>query len=238
MVISILFRSRFGFLGVLALIGSQLAFPNVAFANHAFRGRQVNVVNYGSGATIGTSDPYVGGEYSFELIRSATYDPIQRHVQTGWMKWAYCPGGTVSVFWEYFDGTNYINKCTTYHPIGDQDYYNEYDGTTLYWCHGYQGFCVNSERWTDVGFNTATVVTAYGETSLSSSLVQMGGPTAGQAVYISNIKYKPGSTTPPAGWGYIKTSGASYGSCGASPCPYGYNWGFAATVLYTYNWTY
>ncbi len=195
-------------------------------------------MNYGSAATIGTSDPYVGSDYSFEFIRSATYSPIQRHVQTGWIKWGYCNSGNVAVFWEYYDGSNYVNSCTTYSPSGDKDYYNEYDGNTGYWCHGYQGYCIRSELSTTVGFSQGSVVTAYGETSQPSTYVQMGGPSSSQAVYISNIKYKPGPTTSPPNWGYVKTSGDSYLSCNASPCPYGYGSGFAATVLYTYNWTY
>src|SRR5579875_1023259 len=204
----------------------------------SFRGQEIGQSNYGSGAVIGTSQPYTGGHSSFELIRSANYVPGgQSMVQTGWTMQPAC-GNKTAVFWEYANpAIGYVNSCTTYYPTGDKSYYNEYDGNTGYWSHGYQGYVIHSELASQTSFAQASVVTAYGETDSTSKNVQMGGPTSSQAIYLSNIKYKPGTTTPPSGWNYIKTAGNSYATCGDSPCPYGYNWGFAATVLYTYNWT-
>ena len=120
-----------------------------------------------------------------------------------------------------------------YAPSGDNDYYQEYDSNTGYWCHGYNGICVQSKNaGSVVGFATGTTVAAYGETNTREA--QMGGPSQSLAVWIRNVKYKPTSTA--SQWNYIQSTGSSYGTC-PSVCPYDYGYGLAATVLYTYNWT-
>lgn len=220
-----------------AAFAIQLSTPTPTLADHnSWRGRHVGITNYGSGATIGTSDPYVGSWASFEFIRTAADDGSM--VQIGWSKQPAC-GPSPSVFWEHYTpNLGYRNACGEYFPTGDKDYYNEYDGNTGYWCLGYQGYCLHSEPASYLNFTAGSALTAYGETTHTSSSVQMGGPSQSQAVYISNIKYKPYSTAPPSAWNYVKTAGSSYLGCGEpNDCPYGYGYGFAATVLYTYNWT-
>lgn len=207
--------------------------PALAFAID-WRGRVVNQTNYGSGATIGTSNPSVGTSYSFEFIMSRITSPEQRFIQTGWIKKSSC-GSSPRLFVEnYKDTGGYNNQCLMqYAPSGDNDYYQEYDGNTGYWCHGYNGICVQSKlASTVVGFSTGTTLAAYGEANTRAA--QMGGPSESLAVWITNVKYKPTSTA--SQWNYIQSTGSDNGTCPAT-CPYDYRYGLAATVLYTYNWT-
>jgi hypothetical protein len=203
-----------------------------------FRGRRVTVSNYGSGARMGIRDPYVGSHASFELIQSRIYSPSARFIQTGWSRQTAC-GVHSSVFVEVYNPPNnpggYTNRCNLYFPAGDADYYQEYDGNTGYWCHGYQGYCIESRyAATGVGFANASHISVYGETS--NRAAQMGGPNQSQAIWLTNVKYKPAST---GGWNWATSSlgSSSYGSCPPT-CPYGYSWGYAANTLYTYDWTY
>ena len=124
-----------------------------------FRGRVITQTNYGSGATIGTSNPSVGSSYSFEFIMSRITSPEQRFIQTGWIKRTAC-GSSPRVYVEnYKDTGGYNGHCLMqYAPSGDNDYYQEYDGNTGYWCHGYNGTCVESKSAsTVVGFSTGTL---------------------------------------------------------------------------------
>ena len=147
------------------------------------------------------------------------------------------------MFWEYYNpdlAYDYVNGCNRYYPLGERNYYNEFNPASgaLYWCNGYEGIVQNCEYASQTGFTTATSVVAYGETSHYSTAtpVEMGETGQAAAVWITNISYKKVQPNP-ASWAAVQSSGVNYAGCGYSPCPYSYNWGFAATVLYTYNWT-
>lgn len=60
----------------------------------------------------------------------------------------------------------------------------------------------------------------------------MGGNGVSNAIYISNIRYFDTANNPQL----VTSTGSWYGYCN-SPCPYDFNWGTAASVLYTYDWT-
>ncbi len=98
-------------------------------------------------------------------------------------------------------------------------------------CHDFNGTCFHSELSSCPALRTSYFVAAYGETN--EPTVQMGGTSQSTAIWFTNLRYFDTANNPQ----WITSTGASYGSC-ASPCPYGFNWGMAASVLYTYNWTY
>jgi hypothetical protein len=211
--------------------------PSLSSAND-FRGRRVTITNYGSGARMGIRDPYVGPHASFEFVQSRIYSPASRFIQTGWSRQPAC-GNNSSVFVEVYNPDFYAggfnNTCNLYFPQGDADYYQEYDGNTGYWCHGYQGYCIKSRyAATEVGFATASNLVVYGETN--NQAAQMGGPNQNLAIWLTNVKYKPTSTVSSWNWATSSLGSVSYGNCSGA-CPYGYDWGYAANTLYTYNWT-
>lgn len=240
-------RRRYGavLLILLATLSIQFVYPETALAHHrSYLGRQITVDNYGVAARIGTTNPYVqSGHASWELIRSATYSmSTNRMVQIGWGKGTVCGGAPgPRVFWEYYNpqlsgNGGYRNGCFTgSNPHGDNDYYIESNGS--YWCYGFNGQCVQTVYSSTVGLYDATLITAYGETTHTSSNVEMGGAGSSNAIYFSNIKYKPTASATPSQWNYVTTAGGSYVPCPESPCPYGMGFNFAATVLYVYNWT-
>ncbi len=233
-------RWHYGLVAVLVLsllLGIGAANPNPSKAAGSWRGRVVGpVANYGAWGTIGTTQPNVPagqGNRAFEFIMSYNVDGAgkQHFVQTGWVKNPTSCGSATTVFWEYYNGSTYTNGCGMYFPTGDNDYAVRYDPSNGYWCHDFNGNCIKSEHSSLPGLTTSYYLAAYGETNDPS--VQMGGASQSTAIYLTNLRYF--DTANNTQW--ITSTGASYGSC-ASPCPYGFNWGTAACVLYTYNWTY
>ena len=241
---------------LMVTFGLQLSAPESALAsNVSFRGSYVFQSNYGSAATIGTSQPPVFGQASFEFLMSRQeLSSEARFVQIGWSKQSGC-GSATSVFAEIFNpdlGTGlsaYRNRCRQYFPQSDNDYYSEYNPATSakYWCSGYNGIVIwckylgqnqgatLNEGWT--GFATANRLVAYGETGhySTSTPTVMGNTGQSLAVYITNIRYKTTGSNP--SWGPVTMTGSSYSGCAFSPCPYQWRQGLAANTLYTYNWT-
>jgi hypothetical protein len=229
-------------LALLALTSLLLALsPISAAALNSQMGRAIYVPTgiYGSWGTIGTTAPYVPSGATFEFIMTYNWDSSghQHFVQSGWTRQTPC-GSSVSVFVEYFNGTNYTNRCRVYFPWGDNDYATQYNPTNGWWCHDYNGNCILSEPSSGSGgpgLTTAYYVSAYGETNDPSA--QMGGNGQANAIYLSNLRYFDTSNNVV----YIHTAGSSYGNgCQPPPsslCPYGTSQGFAGTVLWTDNWT-
>jgi len=86
--------------------------------------------------------------------------------------------------------------------------------------------------------NPGQYVALYGETT--SPAVQMGGPDANSAVYLSDVCVKSTSSLSACDQ-FLTTSDpiTPHGNCGASPCPYGYEYGMSVMTghLYVKNWT-
>jgi hypothetical protein len=229
-------------LGVTALLVTILLLtflsPISAAALNSQMGRAIYVPTgiYGSWGTIGTTNPNASSGASFEFIMTYNYDASghQHFVQSGWTKQSLC-GPSVTVFWEYYNGSTYTNGCGSLFPSGDNDYATQYNPKTDLWCEDFQGVCNHWEPSSGTGgpgLTTAYYVSAYGETTTGS--VQMGGHLQANAIYLSNLRYFDTENTVV----YIKTAGSAYGNgCQPSPCPYGTSYGFEATVLWTDNWT-
>lgn len=228
-------RSRYNNIRVVGIVLAIMFAVSPALASAAdWRGRAIAQTNYGSGATIGTTNPNVGASASYEFIMSRVNAPENKFIQTGWIKHVSC-GSNPRVFVENYTGSGgYSNQCLMqYAPSGDNAYYQEYDAYTGYWCHGYNGMCVQSKSSSVIGFTTSSMVAAYGETH--DRVAQMGGVSQALAIWISNVSYKP--TAIASQWNYIKSTGSEYGTCTPAVCPYDYGYGTAATVFFTFNWT-
>lgn len=229
---------RFRHIATARLIVITILLQPLSLSAADFRGRSVSVTNYGAAVTMGVRNPVVGSHASFQMLGSLNYAPEHRHIQTGWSRQPAC-GTNSSVFVEVYNPPDnpggYNNRCNLATPAGDADYYHEYDGSTGYWCHGYQGTCIESRTAASgVGFASATNFAVFGETS--DRAAEMGGPSQAQAIWLTNVNYKPTSTS--GSWNAATQSlgSLSYGSCPGT-CPYGYQWGYAANTLYTNNWT-
>lgn len=207
----------------------------------SFMGDHVHVPTgiYGSWGTIGTTNPYADSSKSFEFIMTFNRDAngVQHFVQIGWSKQPFC-GPNPTVFWEWFDGTNYNNdsdKCDVWFPQGNNDYATQYDPSKGIWCWDYNGRCIDSRTSTYPKLTEAYDVAAYGETG--NPVADMGGIGESNAIYISNLRYFNLSGNPV----WIKYTSGAYGTgCYVPPggtCRYGDGDGYAATVLYTFNWT-
>lgn len=225
---------------VLAAVSVQLSVPQPVAASHGSSlGRSIGQTNYGAAALMGTTNPSVGSYRSGETIkaRRGTGGTLG-YIGSGWSKSSSC-GSTPKVSWQRETSTGLFTRgCnTSLTPSGDKNYYVEHNGANLYWYAGYEGMVIMSVSYQTMGWTAATRILAFGYTSHTSSTVQLGGASPPQAIYISNIKYKPGSNSTPSQWQFVKTAGSSISTCPELSCPYGHSYGFASTVLYVYNWT-
>lgn len=192
---------------------------------------------YGAGATIGTSNPNVGSTYySREVIEARSNDSFYI-LRVGWHKSFFC-GSTPRFYYHRENFTTGLlqGTCIQGVPVsGDNDFYLEYNGSNQYWCHGMNGTCrINAVN----GFGVLTNLSVMGTTSQKSNPPQMGGASQGVAVWISNVKYKPTPNATPSQWLYVTSAlgGSQVNQCSGT-CPYGFQTGYAASVLYTFNWT-
>ncbi len=217
--------------------GQQDCFNN----QRCFGGFDVQKNSYGSYATIDTANPYISlSGASFELLETFSIVPGDIvMMQIGWAKSSACPDRTVPfVFTEYYVNKQYQNQCVIATPNGKNSYYETIKNGNA-WCSGYnESVCLQLVPISQLPMNPGQYVGLYGETTDPS--VQMGGPDANSAVYLSEacVKSTSSSTTCDQS---LSTSDpiTQHGSCGANPCPYGYDYGANATSghLYVKNWT-
>lgn len=254
-----------------ALIIGEIATSKPVLAAHCgavgdpngrcFRGRAINVGNFGTVAQMGTTNPNVpAGHVSFMLVQSRSGNLF---IQTGWEKQDNT-NGHVRVLWESYNparcvpgnnGPNCAYHNGAFDPTGvggdvtgDNNYYVDYDGTS--WCHGFgSSFCFKQEypggtvQLDLVGMGSAPTyappgtVAYYGETD--DDTAQMGGPNGANAIYILNPRYKVTTNGSLSNGTYVKQAGNGYNNddCGIVNCPYRYGTDFPATVLDIWVWT-